>query len=1272
MTHWQFLWCGVLILCAMVTGNGWWATSLAGDTSRTRLPSEDTSRAAAVAARISSSDHALAFERNDGQTARQVRFLSRGAGYTLYFTADAMTWVYGQPEQARVVRMTLLGANSEPTITGSHEQPGKVHYFHGNNPAQWRTNIPTFSRVHYRQIYRGIDLVYYGRGAELEYDFVVAAGADPTTISMQFDGTGHLAIDRDGNLVLETPAGKLIQRKPLVYQQIDGHRRVIESAYTLTSGSRVGFALGAYDRAAALIIDPVLAYSTFLGGTGGTYGDQAYGMGTDALDNIYISGKTLSTSFPVGTGAPANNDLFVVKLTPAGALAYVAIVNGNASDSGESIAVDAGGQVYVTGFTDSTDFPTLNPIGTDQPARDAFLVKLDASGVLVYSTYLGGSSSFDYGEAVAVDPAGNAYVSGATSSGNFPTLNARQPVIQGQDAFVVKVGPTGNLLYGTFLGGSGAEAAEGIAVDGSGSFYVTGWTTSSNFPRAQSTVAKQSGEDAFVSQYTPDGREFVYSRYVGGDSHERAFAIALDGTGGVYVGGRTDSTTFPRALGLQNDQPGTDAFLTRLGPAGVISFSTYLGGSNWERILALSVRDGHLFATGQTYSTDFPTVNAIQPFKAGGGTTADAFVVDVDIASGQYVSSTYLGGTEMEEGRAVVPLPGGNVFVSGWTESSDFPTVRPIQNFKSNVGNVFVTRLAPVGVDGVSPNFALAAGGSSLSIAGQHFVAGAAVVIGGVSATNVSVVDATMITATTPPLPPGTVDISVTNPDGGRGTLYDALVILSGTGPVADAGPDMRLEAADSAGAAVVLDGSSSFDPDSEPLTYTWTDDNGNVLGTGDIITAVVPLGVHTITLTVSDGHSAPAADTASVTIVDKTAPTVTVITPNGANVLYSGTPTILEWTASDTASGLASFDVYLSTDGGVTYNGTPICGGVSGALRSCTWTSPAPATSKARIRVTARDAAGNVSSDSSNANFTTKSGAAYVTVVTPTTSLNWGAGSTQQIKWNHNLGSAAWVRLDASLDGGATWSSIAAAVKNNASSSGIYYWTLPASVSATARIRVSWNNGPVSDVSNVNFTIANPYIALSAPTAGASWGYGTTRAQTWTTNLGPLDRVAVLLSTDGGASFLTTLATGVAATTKTATFVTPTLSGAVTTTRMRVAWINPPAGLGAQGTNPADFRIEPAFVTLTTPNGGNTWTGGTSQSIKWNHNLGGLENVLIELSQDDGASYTVVMLPSTPSDGAQTVTVGASWVTPVGRLRVTWLKSTSVSDASDTSFVIQ
>lgn len=1217
----------------------------------------------------------LVFERNDGQADPRVRYMARGLGYQVFFTDAGATLAFrpaADGASGDALRMRLIGASPRATVAGAREHAGKAHYFHGSRPRAWRPNVPTFARVHYAQVYAGIDMEYYGREGELEYDFIVAPGADPAVIALDFEGARRASIDRTGDLVLETRTGRVVQRRPVAYQQVDGERRPVESAYVLDRNGRLRFALGEYDRSLPLVIDPVISFSTYLGGSGGPYGEQAYGVAVDAEDNLYFTGKTASATFPVSGGQPVSGDAFVVKMAPDGSLVYVTVINGNGSDSGEGIAVDSAGQVLVTGFTDSTDFPTMNPVHGDRAGRDAFAFKLDASGALVYSTYLGGSNSFDYGEAAAFDSDGNGYVAGATKSADFPVLNARQPVIKGQDAFVVKLDPAGNQVLGTFHGGSSSEAAEAITVDASGSFYVTGWTSSSDFPRAQSTVTKKSGEDVFVTQFAPDGSSFVYSRYVNGGSHERALAITLDGEGGVYVGGLTDSGNFPLLLPLQGDYPGTDAFITRLGAGGVISFSTYLGGSGWERLLGLTLRDGRLVATGQTFSTDFPTLDAVQPVKAGAATTGDAFVTTIDVVTSTLVSSTYLGGSGTEEGRGVAALGGLNVVAVGWTESADFPTVRPTQDARSNTGNVFITRLAPLGVDSVSPAWVLVAGGEAITIAGQGFLAGAAVAIGGVAAANVTVIDGATVTATAPALPAGPADVTVTNPDGGSGTLYKALVVLNGTGPVADAGADQSVEATSAAGAQVVLNGTASFDPDNEPLTYEWRDAGDTVVGSGALAAVALPIGDHVMTLTVSDGHSAPGSDTVTIRVVDTTAPAIEVVSPNGFNKIFTGTPTFLEWTASDDGTGVSAFDVYLSTNGGSSFNATPICANVPGTERSCTWSAPSPTSSKARILVTARDAAGNTASDTSNANFSIVSGAASIKVTSPNTNVNWAAGSTQQIKWNHNLGTSAYTRLELSVDGGATWALIHPGVPNSATSSGVYNWTLPNALSPTARVRASWVNGPTADQSDVNFTIAAAFITVNAPGAGASWGYDTTRTQTWTTNLGPFDRVDLLLDTDGGVTPPVTLAAGMTASAKTATIVTPTLAAPTAGARVQVVWTNAPAGFGAQGTSPGPFRVEPPFVTVVSPNGGETWTAGTKKSITWSHNLGNLEKVLIELSQDDGGSYPIVVLAATPSDGVQAVVVSSAWATTQGRLRISWVKSPAVGDSSNASFVVR
>ena len=486
MTRRRIRWSAALLVCGAASGIlvSRWKQTVGPDHAQAGTPLPSSGQQLVARGRLP-----LAFEPNVGQAGSQVSYLTRGAGYQLHFTADGATWALmraGEAEGAPLVdvlRMRVVGAAAAVPVTGAAPLAARAHYFRGDDPTEWRTNVPTFGRVRYDQVYPGVDLEYYGRDGELEYDFVVAPGADPSIISLAFDGADRLSLDDAGNLAVETSAGRLVQGRPLTYQQIGGERRIVESRFVLAEDDEVRFEVDAYDPRRPLVIDPVISYSTFIGGTGGAYGDQAYGVTVDAQENIYVTGKTASTTFPV-QGQPASLDAFVLKMAPDGSLVYVTVISGNGSDSGEGIAVDGQGQVAITGFTDSTNFPTVNAIQLDRSGRDAFLLKLADSGQIVYSTYLGGSNAFDYGEAVVFDPAGNVYVTGSTLSSDFPVMNALQPIMQAQDAFVVIVDPAGTQLYGTFLGGTSKEAAESIALDPDGSFYVTGWTTSTNFPRA--------------------------------------------------------------------------------------------------------------------------------------------------------------------------------------------------------------------------------------------------------------------------------------------------------------------------------------------------------------------------------------------------------------------------------------------------------------------------------------------------------------------------------------------------------------------------------------------------------------------------------------------------------------------------------------------------------------------------------------------------------------------------------------------------------------------
>ncbi len=437
----------------------------------------------------------LAFEPNVGQIDGQVRFVSRGGGMTAFFTDDTETVMVlsrsgresAKIEQA-VVRMKLKGTGQPQRAIGLDKLPGVSNYFIGNDPSKWRTDVPHYARIEYEGVYRGVDLVWYRNQRQLEYDFVVAAGADPEQIQVAYEGVESVGVEPGGELVLRTALGEVRQRAPRVYQDIGGKRVEVEARYAISAQNRVSFELAGYDPKRELRIDPVvLVYSTYLGGSGG---DDGIAIAVDRAGAAYITGMTGSVNFP--TQSPYQNaygggqDVFVAKLAPAGdVLIYSTYLGGSGYDVGNSIAVDGAGSAYVTGITMSGNFPIRSPyLSSLQAGSDAFVTKLAPAGnALVYSTYLGGTGS-DSGYGIAVDGAGSAYVAGETGSSDFPTQSPYQASIKSlSTAFVTKLVPAGNALaYSTFLGGTGGDAAHAIAVDGAGSAYVTGMTHSPDFP----------------------------------------------------------------------------------------------------------------------------------------------------------------------------------------------------------------------------------------------------------------------------------------------------------------------------------------------------------------------------------------------------------------------------------------------------------------------------------------------------------------------------------------------------------------------------------------------------------------------------------------------------------------------------------------------------------------------------------------------------------------------------------------------------------------------
>jgi hypothetical protein len=661
----------------------------------------------------------LSFEVNQGQSDERVKFLSRGKGYSLFLTpAEAVLRLRG----TSVVRMRLLGSNPHPELTGLDPLPGKSNYFIGSDPTRWQRDVPSYARVKYAGVYPGIDLVYYGNQRELEYDLVVAPGADPRRITLAFDGVRKLSLDPSGRLVLETSEGDLVQHAPVIYQDIGGTRRQVDGRYVLRASRRVGFEVARYDTTRPLIIDPVLTYSTYLGGGGNDVGNA---IALDGARNAYMTGVTDSINFPgVGAGsiqlAPnGSTDVFVTKLNAAGnALVYSTYLGGSNGDIGFAIAVDAEGNAYVTGETSSPTvpgpgnipFPLVAPL---QPlyglGGDVFITKINAAGnALVYSTYLGNTGT-DRGTGIAVDGSGNAYVTGQTN-GAFPTAAAFQALNGGSiDAFVTKINAAGSaLVYSTHLGGLGSEnSVEGgaITVDGDGNAYVAGSTASANFPGAgTSTIQPFYGggfNDGFVVKFNAAGSALLYSTYLGGSDREGVHGIAIDSARNAYVTGATESTNFPTAVPLQaaKNGLGSDAFVSKINAAGsALVYSTYLGGSGaGDLAYSIAVDSGNsAYVSGFTNSSNFPTVRPVQPSNVG---LADAFISKLNAAGSELLYSSHLGGgTGHEHGYGLAVDSSGNAYVTGKTNSTNFPTVSPFQPTFGGAGDdAFVTK---VGIDG--------------------------------------------------------------------------------------------------------------------------------------------------------------------------------------------------------------------------------------------------------------------------------------------------------------------------------------------------------------------------------------------------------------------------------------------------------------------------------------------------------------------------------------------------------------------------------------------
>lgn len=639
----------------------------------------------------------LSFEVNRGQAGDSANYLARGPGYLLRLEATTASFHLKNRKGFVELRMQLLGGDSNAEAEELSELEGKVNYFVGNDPAHWRRNIPTYGRVRYREVYRGIDLVYYGNQRQLEYDFNVAPGHDAGAIKLRFEGADKVAVDPNGDLLVALGDTTLRQPKPIVYQEVDGERHPVDARYAVNATGEVGFAIGKYDAARPLVIDPTIVYSTCLGGGNG----QA--IAVDSAGNVYVAGETLGGFPTVNALQPTSGgsqEGFVAKINAAGtALVYSTYLGGSEADNIAGIAVDSAGNVYLTGYTQSKNFPTANAIQAALgDGQHAFVTKINAAGsALVYSTLLGGSGG-ETGAGIAVDQAGNVYATGYTTSTNFPRANALKATCDGADAYVTKINAAGSaFVYSTCLGGTGNDIGQGIQVDAGGNVYVTGTTESTNFPTVnpiQPTNAGPAGfpQDVFVAKINAAGTALVYSTYLGGSAFENSRSIAIDPSGNAYITGYTQSKNFPVANAIQPAKGGNnrDAFVTKINPAGsAFVYSTYLGGTTDQIGYAIAAdSSGNAYVAGETSSANgFPLVNAFRCTISG---PQDAFVTELNPAGSALLYSTYFGGSGYDGALAIAVDSSQNAYITGNTGSADFPRVNPIPGLN---GSVFVTKL---------------------------------------------------------------------------------------------------------------------------------------------------------------------------------------------------------------------------------------------------------------------------------------------------------------------------------------------------------------------------------------------------------------------------------------------------------------------------------------------------------------------------------------------------------------------------------------------------
>jgi len=1108
----------------------------------------------------------LYFIANKGQVDREALFYAKAGDYTVWITRAGL--VFDSVKKAEeievnektgidhskfkiqnskliyrdVSRQVFLKANPDAMVVPETATAHRVNYFRGKDRSRWQTGIPTSRAVCYKNLYKRIDLKIYGNRKQVEYDWVVKPGGDPGVIGFRWQGVKEVSTDEEGNLVVRTDGGQWLHRVPVAYQEIPiaggagstlgrgncpiEHRKV-EVAFNKIGKDTYGFKVGKYNKKYPLVIDPlVLAFSTYLGGTGG---DEYFDIALGSDGSIYTVGNSTSSDYPTVNGyqetdpGDENIDIVATRFTPDGSgLVYSTYLGGSEWDCAWGSYLDGSGALYVAGVTLSNDFPLVAPYQSTFWGDDGFISKLSADGSsLLYSTYLGGGLDDTISD-ITLDSSGAIYVCGFTDSSNFPLLNPFDDDLGiFTDGFVTKLTPAGDsLVYSTFLGGGYWDYCDCMLVTGSGEAVVAGRTESPDFPIYNAYQVLHGGgeSDGFVTRLSANGSSLLYSTYLGGSGSETMFDMAMDSSGALYLVGYSVSLDFPTTPGAF-DETGGGGFVSKLAPNGLsLEYSTYMDG----QVRAIAVDNGgNAYVAGFTASPDFPVQEAFKYMLC----YEDAYVTRLNPSGSGIIFSSLLGGCGGGEVANGIAVDGsGAIYLAGTTYSNDFPVYNAYQGNLMGTNNGFVTKLI------MDPNAAL----------------------------------------------------TITSPNGGEywnpGTEHVITWNSTSTGMLGD----LYLYYSNDNG------NSWSFVNYGEPIpntgAYTWT----------------VPEASSTQYLVKIQDYAGNLADTSDAVFTVAPPPAITVYLPNGEEQCYIGSTFAIYWEGT---VGISSVNIEYSIDNGNSWETIAS----SFANNVYEWTVPNTPSTNALVRIS--DTAGSAS-DVSDGVFTILP-YPIVTVTAPNGGEIWVQDTVRTITWN-TTGAIANVSIEYSTDGGASWNYVI-----YWANTGSYNWQVPMVQSTNCLVKVIHGETGVEDVSDAVFTIAAPTITVTSPNGGENWESNTAHDITWT-SMGNINSVQLKYSTNNGSSW--NIISTFTANDGAYNWTVPNTPSA--NCLVKVSDSDHP--LLSDQSNAVFTIAAQRTITVTAPNGGETWEGAIAHNITWT-STGAIANVKLEYSTDNGSSWNTI-----------------------------------------------